>query len=56
MDKQAGNKKTKTVAPDRLRQRTADDQNVGTALRAAYQQAVDEKVPSEMLDLLSKLN
>jgi hypothetical protein len=36
--------------------RTGDERDVGTALRAAYQQAVDEKVPSEMLDLLGKLS
>jgi hypothetical protein len=28
---------------------------VGTALRAAYQQAVSEDIPPEMLDLLGKL-
>ena len=36
--------------------RVGDDRDVGTALRAAYQQAVEEKVPSEMLDLLGKLS
>ena len=29
--------------------------SVGDALRSAYQEAVDEEVPSELLDLLGKL-
>lgn len=28
---------------------------VGQALRSAYQQAIDEDIPPEMLDLLGKL-
>jgi hypothetical protein len=28
---------------------------VGTALRAAYQQTIDESIPPEFLDLLGKL-
>jgi Anti-sigma factor NepR len=32
-----------------------DDSDVGIALRAAYKSALDEAIPSEMLDLLSKL-
>lgn len=31
------------------------DKSVGTALRAVYHDAVSERVPDEMLDLLSKL-
>lgn len=34
---------------------TRDERDVGSALRAAYQRAVEEDIPAEMLDLLSKL-
>lgn len=33
-----------------------ENANLGTALRRVYQQTVDESVPSEMLDLLKRLN
>lgn len=32
------------------------DQNVGNVLRSVYQTAVQEEIPSEMLDLLNKLD
>ncbi len=32
-----------------------DRRDVGVALRAAYQQTVEEAIPAEMLDLLGKL-
>jgi hypothetical protein len=32
------------------------DRDAGTALRSVYQQTVEEAVPDEMLDLLSKLD
>lgn len=32
------------------------DHNVGNVLRSVYQNAVQEEIPSEMLDLLSKLD
>ena len=32
------------------------DRDMGSALRSAYQRTVDETVPDEMLDLLSKLD
>ncbi|MDX3911462.1 MAG: NepR family anti-sigma factor [Sphingobium sp.] len=32
------------------------DQNVGNVLRSVYQNAVQEEIPPEMLDLLSKLD
>lgn len=32
-----------------------DDGHVGQVLRTVYQRTVDEDIPSEMLDLLSKL-
>lgn len=35
--------------------RDPQDKSVGDALRAVYHDAVDEKVPDSMLDLLSKL-
>ncbi|WP_255326224.1 NepR family anti-sigma factor [Sphingobium sp. EM0848] len=33
-----------------------DDGQVANALRSVYQRAVEEDIPSEMLDLLSKLD
>lgn len=36
--------------------KAADGRDVGTALRVAYQQTVEENIPSEMLDLLGKLS
>ncbi|WP_240334181.1 NepR family anti-sigma factor [Sphingobium estronivorans] len=33
-----------------------DEGQVGNALRSVYQRAVEEDIPSEMLDLLSKLD
>lgn len=35
--------------------RRAPVPEVGTALRSAYEQAVNEEIPAEMLDLLGKL-
>ncbi|QGP78749.1 NepR family anti-sigma factor [Sphingobium sp. CAP-1] len=35
---------------------TMHDGQVSQALRTVYQRAVDEDIPSEMLDLLSKLD
>jgi len=40
----------------RRRSETARDTNVGAALRSVYSQTVDEPVPNEFLDLLSKLD
>jgi hypothetical protein len=37
------------------RKRSAESQEVGLALRAAYERTVDEAIPREMLDLLGKL-
>jgi hypothetical protein len=34
----------------------ANDNNVGNVLRSVYQNAIDEAIPAEMLDLLSKLD
>jgi hypothetical protein len=31
------------------------DRDMGSALRSAYQKTIEEEVPDEMLDLLSKL-
>lgn len=33
-----------------------DDSDIGDALRTIYQQTVDEDIPSEMLDLLKRLD
>lgn len=35
---------------------SSDDSAVGQVLRTVYQRAVDEAIPAEMLDLLSKLD
>jgi hypothetical protein len=52
-------KKTHTITPKRQMPSPnggkRDDSAVGGALRAAYKSAVDEAIPPEMLDLLSKL-
>jgi hypothetical protein len=39
----------------RSRKKRGTTPEVGHALRAAYQQAVNEDIPPEMLDLLGKL-
>ncbi|HTG38869.1 NepR family anti-sigma factor [Sphingomonas sp.] len=38
-----------------LKQTGTKQKNVGDALRAVYREAVDEKVPDELLDLLKRL-
>ena len=43
------------AAPSRPRKKRGGSPEVGHALRAAYQQAVSEDIPPEMLDLLGKL-
>lgn len=45
----------KPPQPRRTKPR-GDRKDVGAALRAAYQEAVAEAVPPEMLDLLGKLD
>ena len=35
--------------------RTSGERDIGTALRAVYESAVQEDIPAEMLDLLDKL-
>ena len=47
-DKQTAHGKTPTKVHNK-------DRDMGSALRSAYQKTVDESVPDEMLDLLSKL-
>ncbi|WP_332785489.1 NepR family anti-sigma factor [Sphingomonas sp. PB1R3] len=47
-----GNKTKKT--PSAALQK-GGEKDAGSALRQAYQKTVDEKIPNEMLDLLSKL-
>lgn len=46
--------KTSSVTAKRPREAQEDTQ-VSQALRTVYQRAVDEDIPSEMLDLLNKL-
>lgn len=50
--------KVKGSAAQRKRRSGAgkEDGNVSHALRTVYQRAVEEDIPSEMLDLLSKLD
>ncbi|WP_193751635.1 NepR family anti-sigma factor [Sphingomonas sanguinis] len=43
-------KKTPSTSPHK-----GGEKDAGSALRQAYQKTVDEKIPDEMLDLLSKL-
>ena len=51
------NTKPKKTASRRARNTGfREDSAVGSALRAVYQGAVEEKIPDEMLDLLGKLN
>lgn len=48
-----------TKAPARKsakRSTTSKDKDMGEALRSVYDKAVQEAVPDEMLDLLSKLD
>lgn len=42
--------------PRRASSRRGGDANVGNVLRSVYQSAVQEDIPAEMLDLLSKLD
>jgi hypothetical protein len=42
--------------PSKRKRDTARDASVGAALRSVYSQTVDESVPSEFMDLLSKLD
>lgn len=38
------------------REKRPDAPELGSALRSAYQQTVDERIPDDLLDLLGKLN
>lgn len=42
--------------PALRRKGKGDERDVGAALRSAYQKTVDEVVPDDLLDILSKLN
>lgn len=44
-----------TSEAPRARKKRGSSPEVGHALRAAYQRAVSEEIPPEMLDLLGKL-
>lgn len=49
---------TDKIVPVRKKRRSAsvEDNAVGQVLRSAYQRTVDEAIPTEMLDLLNKLD
>ncbi|MEJ7933576.1 NepR family anti-sigma factor [Sphingobium sp. AN558] len=59
-DANASDKGLKAAAPVRRKRAAAgasqDDGHVAQVLRTVYQRAVAEDIPSEMLDLLSKLD
>jgi hypothetical protein len=47
---------SETIASTRpIKKKRGGSPEVGHALRAAYQQAISEDIPPEMLDLLGKL-
>jgi len=47
---------TVNAKPSKRKRDAARDASVGAALRSVYAQTVDEAVPSEFMDLLSKLD
>lgn len=48
-----GNTPAKVLSPAKIQSK---DRDMGAALRSIYEKTVDETVPSEMLDLLGKLD
>lgn len=46
----------KKATPARSRKRDAKERDMGDALRSVYDRTVQEEVPDEFLDLLSKLD
>lgn len=46
----------KVAAPRKRRPAAKEEAHVSQALRTVYQRAVEEDIPSEMLDLLSRLD
>lgn len=55
----AGNSKTRPPndrSKIQRRKGKSDDGAIGSALRAAYQNTVEEQIPDTMLDLLGKLS
>ena len=55
-DQSGGEPKTSTPKPTRRKREGARDGGVGNALRSVYTETVNEKIPDEFLDLLSKLD
>ena len=55
-DKTPAERAPNTTSPDPSVPRRSGDRDMGTALRKVYQHAVEEAIPSEMLDLLGKLD
>ena len=52
---QSPNADSAESAGSRGKKKRGPNPEFGNALRAAYQQAIDEDIPPEMLDLLGKL-
>ncbi|TZG27741.1 NepR family anti-sigma factor [Sphingomonas montanisoli] len=55
-DKIGGEPKVSTPKPARRKREGARDSGVGNALRSVYTETVNEQIPDEFLDLLSKLD
>ncbi|RVT91226.1 NepR family anti-sigma factor [Sphingomonas crocodyli] len=55
-DQIGGEPKASTPKPARKKRDGARDGGVGNALRSVYTETVNEKIPDEFLDLLSKLD
>nr|WP_231923408.1 NepR family anti-sigma factor [Sphingobium cloacae] len=49
-------KRAKHATRGKRATRSGSTEHVADALRSVYQRAVDEDIPAEMLDLLSKLD
>jgi len=52
----SGDESSKKPRPAKATKVQSKDRDMGAALRTVYQKTVDETVPPEMLDLLSKLD
>ena len=51
-----GMKRAQPSARGKRGSRSKNKEHVADALRSVYQRAIDEDIPAEMLDLLSKLD
>lgn len=50
-----GNEGEQTAARPARRRTKPETPEIGSALRSVYQRTIDEDIPSDLLDLLSKL-